>query len=177
MSISQLFGSVKNGITESGTKAAAKLLALASIPAVALVSLESAKSPEQAFLENLDGKTTTVFQSVPACMDKGFSKTDCETSQQKALDFSNNLLAVKYSSNAECVANHGKCDQHTWLQPTIISAGEYTAMSNIRHSVYKPPVIAWQAATTDLHIAAPLYPAAKEGLAVRKDGKTLDLNS
>ena len=178
MGISQLFGNAMNQTAEGSTSAAVfKLLALAALPVAALIAnFESSKEPGHALFKDLDGRATTVFPSVQACVDKGFPQTDCEASQQKALDFSKNVVTVTYSSSAECVTNHGKCDQRTSLQHKLISAGDQAMIGTVPHTAYVPRVIAWQAAIEDLHVSAPLYPTTKKGLAMRKDGKTFGLN-
>lgn len=183
MGIGTAFDQLMNWTMEGSTAASfTKFIGVLALPTAAIMapiqyfSSNNAEDLERTF-EDLDSRPTIVFQSVASCTNEGYSYVDCEASQQVALDISDELgTTVSYSSESKCAQNHGSCDQRIWMQPMIISTGKTTIINQIPHTAYTPPIVAWQAAASDLSVSVPLYSGPEKGTAVRKDGRTLDLD-
>ena len=130
-------------------------------------------------LENLtaelDNSLTEVFTSVADCSDR-YTLEQCQTSQDNAVDISNDMgTTISYDSRSNCLANHGTCRRYDWDMPVTTTVGNMTTTTYIPQTDYLPPVVAWQAATSDIEKAVPLYSSNEEGVAVRWDGKKFDL--
>ncbi len=127
-------------------------------------------------VEGLDQKPTVVFSSVANCTEKGFTAASCATSQEKAQEIVGKLgLGVEYSSEDKCSKIHGPCKQGIRNHNGVIMVGQTTVITNNIEIYYKPKIVAWQAAASNLQESVPLYASAQQGKAWRQDGKTFDI--
>lgn len=126
---------------------------------------------------DLDNSLTEVFTSVADCSDH-YALHKCQASYDNAIDISNDMgTTIQYDSQSDCIANHGTCRRHDWMMPVTTVVGKVTVTNYIPQTDYLPPVVAWQAATSDLEKAVPLYSSSEQDMAVRWDGKKFDLRS
>jgi len=187
MKIADKIDAVMTWITEgSASTISLKILGISSVIAGAIVGpflyLSHQNSRDYTnLLSDLDKAAKVLtFKSVPACVAKGFTEKQCEASKASALSWiAKEGTSLDYSSLDSCVQVHGpqNCpEKQTPLVAVTLVGNNLQPMTTINIATsFVPPVIAWQAAAHDLTLAAPLYPTAEGGMAVRHDGAKVGL--
>jgi hypothetical protein len=179
MGIGRAFDSVMDWATEGSAVASfAKMTALTTCAVAVFLSpfVYHANSNSDALkqtIEEIDSGRSAVFNSVAACEARGYSTAECNASQKIAQDVARSLGAsVSYSSAQDCFNRHGACSSETVMIPITTMSGNVPITTYVPSTTHYPPVAGWQAASSDLNKAVPLYPTQGSQTLMRRDGRT-----
>lgn len=179
------------------TLTGSKPVVAAKVSAISLAAMTSILGPLhyaatenqealKARFANLDRSATETFTSVSGCIFKGYGKENCQNSQEEALKTAKTWgTTLSYDSSAECTMKHGVCHDNITMVPvtstTVVpsfnnsSSQTVTTVTLEQSSSYHPALVGWQAKSSDLSQAVPLYSTQTQGMGVRFDGKEIRL--
>lgn len=127
--------------------------------------------------EKFDNRPTAVFTSTADCKIKGHDAGKCDLAERAAREIARQYsTSPNFETKASCLEKFGSCAEVTYNIQRVAAVAKGGPINHPETQVkFKPNLVGWQSARSDISYVTPLYSGKAADTAIRADGREFKL--